>query len=199
MAGIRSMSLHSAEEDAKRRDFTINGLFLDPIDDRVIDYVGGQEDLKAAILRAIGEPNHRFEEDHLRLLRAVRFASRFGLAIDIDRDGDRITRTGTDSHQSGAHRRGTEAHVDSPFARRGAAAALAIWLDPRGISHPAGASCEAARCALSTKSPRKRPPQAPWRWRRSCWSTAGRHLPNQSCGCSIRRRFIVPCRPAARH
>src|SRR5437667_7238524 len=71
----------SAEEDAKRRDFTINGLFLDPIDDRVIDYVGGQEDLKAKVLRAIGEPNHRFEEDHLRLLRAVRFASRFSLTI----------------------------------------------------------------------------------------------------------------------
>src|SRR5436190_8701533 len=71
----------SAEEDAKRRDFTINGLFLDPIDDRVIDYVGGQDDLSAKILRAIGEPNHRFEEDHLRLLRAVRFASRFGLII----------------------------------------------------------------------------------------------------------------------
>src|SRR5213595_1577127 len=72
----------SAEEDAQRRDFTINGLFLDPIDDRVIDFVGGQEDLKARILRAIGEPNHRFEEDHLRLLRAVRFASRFGLTIE---------------------------------------------------------------------------------------------------------------------
>lgn len=72
----------SAEEDAKRRDFTINGLFLDPIDDRVIDFVGGQEDLRAKILRAIGEPNHRFEEDHLRLLRAVRFASRFALTIE---------------------------------------------------------------------------------------------------------------------
>src|SRR5205814_8273357 len=71
----------SAEEDAQRRDFTINGLFLDPIDDRVIDFVGGQEDLKARILRAIGEPNHRFEEDHLRLLRAVRFDSRFSLTI----------------------------------------------------------------------------------------------------------------------
>jgi poly(A) polymerase len=72
----------SAEEDARRRDFTINGLFLDPLDDRVIDYVGGQDDLSARILRAIGEPNHRFEEDHLRLLRALRFASRFNLAID---------------------------------------------------------------------------------------------------------------------
>jgi poly(A) polymerase len=72
----------SAEEDAKRRDFTINGLFLDPIENRVIDYVGGQEDLKAKVLRAIGDPNHRFEEDHLRMLRAVRFAARFELQIE---------------------------------------------------------------------------------------------------------------------
>jgi poly(A) polymerase len=72
----------TAEEDAKRRDFTINGLFFDPIENKVIDYVGGQEDLKDRILRAIGEPNHRFEEDHLRMLRAVRFAARFDLKID---------------------------------------------------------------------------------------------------------------------
>jgi len=72
----------TAEVDARRRDFTINGLFLDPIDNRVIDYVGGQEDLKNKILRAIGEPDHRFEEDHLRMLRAVRFAARFDLQID---------------------------------------------------------------------------------------------------------------------
>jgi poly(A) polymerase len=72
----------TAEEDAKRRDFTINGLFLDPIENKVIDYVGGQEDLKNKLLRAIGEADHRFEEDHLRLLRAVRFAARFDLTIE---------------------------------------------------------------------------------------------------------------------
>lgn len=72
----------TAEEDAKRRDFTINGLFYDPVEDRVIDYVGGQEDLRARVLRAIGNPNPRFEEDHLRLLRAVRFAARFDLRIE---------------------------------------------------------------------------------------------------------------------
>src|SRR3954452_11273316 len=72
----------TAEQDAQRRDFTINGLFHDPIEHKVIDYVGGQEDLRAKTLRAIGEPNHRFEEDHLRLLRAVRFAARFELTID---------------------------------------------------------------------------------------------------------------------
>jgi poly(A) polymerase len=72
----------TAEEDARRRDFTINGLFLDPVADQVIDYVGGKPDLAARLLRAIGEPDARFAEDHLRLLRAVRFAARFGLSID---------------------------------------------------------------------------------------------------------------------
>jgi poly(A) polymerase len=72
----------SAEEDARRRDFTINGLFYDPVEEQVIDFVGGQEDLKNKILRAIGEPEERFREDHLRLLRAVRFAARFDLRIE---------------------------------------------------------------------------------------------------------------------
>lgn len=73
----------TAEEDAQRRDFTINGLFLDPLDDdRVIDYVGGQADLADRRLRAIRNPAERFAEDHLRLLRAVRFAARFGLEIE---------------------------------------------------------------------------------------------------------------------
>jgi len=72
----------TAEEDAKRRDFTINGLFYDPIDDRVIDYVGGQDDLEARVIRAIGDPAERFTEDHLRMLRAVRFATRLGFRID---------------------------------------------------------------------------------------------------------------------
>lgn len=71
----------TAEEDAKRRDFTINGLFFDPLENKVIDYVGGERDLKYKWLRAIGDANMRFEEDHLRMLRAVRFAARFGLEI----------------------------------------------------------------------------------------------------------------------
>ncbi|HEY2588139.1 MAG TPA: hypothetical protein VGI81_20515 [Tepidisphaeraceae bacterium] len=72
----------TAEEDAKRRDFTINGLFLDPIENRVIDYVGGQQDLKDKRIRAIGNPAERFDEDSLRLLRAVRFAARLGFEIE---------------------------------------------------------------------------------------------------------------------
>jgi tRNA nucleotidyltransferase/poly(A) polymerase len=87
----------TAEEDAKRRDFTINGLFLDPlatndadlghadrgsVAGRVIDLVGGQADIAARVVRAIGNPNKRFEEDHLRVLRAVRFAARLSFAIE---------------------------------------------------------------------------------------------------------------------
>jgi poly(A) polymerase len=72
----------SAREDALRRDFTINGMFYDPVDDQVIDYVGGREDLQAHRLRAIGDPTARFREDKLRLLRAIRFATRFELTLD---------------------------------------------------------------------------------------------------------------------
>ncbi len=72
----------SAQEDAVRRDFTINGMFLDPLEDRIIDYVGGQEDLKAGIIRAIGEADQRFSEDYLRMLRGIRFAARFDFKMD---------------------------------------------------------------------------------------------------------------------
>jgi poly(A) polymerase len=69
-------------EDVVRRDFTINGMLLDPLTDEVLDYVGGQKDLEAGIIRAIGEPERRFAEDKLRMLRAVRFAARFGYKIE---------------------------------------------------------------------------------------------------------------------
>jgi poly(A) polymerase len=70
------------EEDVQRRDFTINGLLLDPITNKVLDFVGGRADLDAGIIRAIGEPARRFSEDKLRLLRAVRFAARLGYEIE---------------------------------------------------------------------------------------------------------------------
>jgi poly(A) polymerase len=69
-------------EDVQRRDFTINGLLLDPIENKVLDYVGGEDDLKSKIIRAIGDPAVRFAEDKLRMLRAVRFASRFEYKIE---------------------------------------------------------------------------------------------------------------------
>jgi len=72
------------KQDVLRRDFTINALLLDPanLNGAVIDFVGGLADLQAGIIRAIGDPEQRFEEDHLRMLRAVRFAARFGFEID---------------------------------------------------------------------------------------------------------------------
>lgn len=72
----------SAEQDAQRRDFTINGLFYDPIANKVIDFVQGQEDLAKHLLRAIGDPYARISEDKLRMLRAIRFASRYGFALE---------------------------------------------------------------------------------------------------------------------
>ena len=72
----------SAEQDVQRRDFTINGLLMRHDSGEVFDFVGGQADLKTGILRAIGEPDRRFHEDKLRMLRAVRFAARFGFEID---------------------------------------------------------------------------------------------------------------------
>jgi poly(A) polymerase len=71
-----------ARLDVQRRDFTINGLLLDPVQGEVLDYVGGRKDMEAGIIRAIGEPRLRFAEDKLRLLRAVRFAARFGYTIE---------------------------------------------------------------------------------------------------------------------
>jgi len=76
------VSFCDEEEDAVRRDFTINGMFYDPFEDRVIDYVGGRDDLKDGVIRAIGKPLERFAEDKLRMIRAIRFAARFGYAIE---------------------------------------------------------------------------------------------------------------------
>jgi poly(A) polymerase len=72
----------NAELDAQRRDFTINGIFLDPVRDKVVDFVNGQQDLKERIVRAIGDPKARFTEDKLRMLRAVRFAADLDFTLD---------------------------------------------------------------------------------------------------------------------
>jgi tRNA nucleotidyltransferase/poly(A) polymerase len=78
----RNVTFTSPEGDAKRRDFTINGLFYDPIEGKVLDFVGGREDLAARTLRAIGTPADRFAEDKLRLLRAVRLATVLDFTIE---------------------------------------------------------------------------------------------------------------------
>lgn len=120
-----SVRFGSPDEDARRRDFTINGMFIDPVTEAVIDYVGGQADLRAGVIRAIGEPAARIGEDRLRMLRAVRFASRLGFHIepatwaairtaaasitDIawERIGEEVVRILTDS-EAGSARRGFE-------------------------------------------------------------------------------------------
>jgi poly(A) polymerase len=107
-------------EDVARRDFTINGMMLDPGSDEVLDFVGGREDLEAGIIRAIGDPARRFAEDKLRMLRAVRFAARFEYAIEAgtlaaiqrlareiqvvsrDRVRDELTKMLTEGHARGA-------------------------------------------------------------------------------------------------
>ena len=77
-----SVKFCSAKEDASRRDFTINGIFLNPIERQPLDWVGGIQDLETGLIRAIGDPVERFSEDHLRMLRAVRFATRFDFNLE---------------------------------------------------------------------------------------------------------------------
>ncbi len=77
-----SVEFTEEEEDAKRRDFTINGLFYDPVRGKYLDYVGGEEDIHRGIIRSIGDPRARLKEDKLRLLRGIRFAARFRFSIE---------------------------------------------------------------------------------------------------------------------
>ena len=77
-----SVTFTTAEEDAKRRDFTVNGMFFHPLQNQVLDFVRGRHDLDAKVIRAIGDPAARFQEDRLRLFRAIRFAVQLGFAIE---------------------------------------------------------------------------------------------------------------------
>lgn len=89
----------TAEKDASRRDFTINGLFYDPVKEEIIDYVGGIKDVKRNIISFIGEPERRIDEDYLRMLRGVRFAARLGFKIEenskkaIEKNASKISET----------------------------------------------------------------------------------------------------------
>ena len=76
------VSFSTPEEDARRRDFTINGMFYDPVEERALDFVGGEQDLKERIVRAIGSPHDRMREDKLRMLRAIRFAATLDFVLD---------------------------------------------------------------------------------------------------------------------
>jgi tRNA nucleotidyltransferase (CCA-adding enzyme) len=143
----------SAREDAMRRDFTINGLFLDPLDGRIVDFVEGHTDLRAGVVRAIGDPRARIAEDRLRMLRAVRLAARLRFTIETEtyaaivasaatvvdiaaeRIGEEIVRILTE----GAARRGTELLADTGLL----AAVLPEVARMRGVAqspdfHPEG-------------------------------------------------------------
>lgn len=95
--GRRPTRIESAspEEDAQRRDFTINGMFWDPLTDTLFDYVGGQKDLKKGIICAIGNPHERFLEDRLRMMRAVRYATRFNFYIEQETTQAILTHSST--------------------------------------------------------------------------------------------------------
>lgn len=122
-AGVR---FSTPEEDATRRDFTINGLFFDPLAGKVHDYVGGQADLEQGVVRAIGVASQRFAEDHLRMLRAIRFTAGFGFVLEaetraaIERMAPRVTSVSPER---------IAAELRLMVSRPGRAAALELLLD----------------------------------------------------------------------
>ncbi len=155
-----------APSDARRRDFTINAMFLDPLGERaeaigreiegeVIDYVGGLKDLAAGVVRAVGEPEKRLAEDHLRALRAVRFAARLGFQLDeatagavrrhaselagvsAERVGDEIRRMLAHANRAAAIGLMEELGLDGPALRDGLPAGGVRWV--HGAASLAGA------------------------------------------------------------
>jgi poly(A) polymerase len=108
-------------EDVARRDFTINGMLLDPVSNEVLDFVGGRKDLEAKIIRTIGDPKQRFAEDKLRMLRAVRFAARFGYTLEaatfaaIDELADEIQVVSRERVRDELTRMLTEGHARRAF------------------------------------------------------------------------------------
>lgn len=117
------VSFTSPEEDAKRRDFTVNGLFYDPFAQEVIDFVGGRGDISRRLIRSIGDPETRFQEDKLRLLRAVRFAANLQFTIDSE-TWDSVKRLAPEIHQVSAERIRDE--LIKTFTRPGAGRGLEL-------------------------------------------------------------------------
>jgi poly(A) polymerase len=109
------------EEDVKRRDFTINGMMMDPVSESVLDMVGGMQDLDAHLIRAIGDPRERFTEDKLRMLRAVRFAARFNFELEpatekaIERLAPAVTQVSNERVRDELTRMLTEGHARRAF------------------------------------------------------------------------------------
>ena len=120
-----------AREDVQRRDFTINGLLLDPLTNEVLDFVGGRNDLQAKLIRTIGNPEQRFAEDKLRMLRAVRFAARFGYAIEpstfrsIQQQASQIHQVSHERIRDELTKMLTEGHARAAF----------LLLDETGLLH----------------------------------------------------------------
>ena len=136
-----------AEHDVQRRDFTINGLMMDPLDgDRVIDHVGGRADLEAGVIRTIGEPARRFTEDKLRMLRAVRFAARFGYRIEagteaaIERMAHGVGQVSNERVRDELTKMLTEGHAREAFLRLDASGLLREVLPEvvklKGVAQP---------------------------------------------------------------
>lgn len=123
-----SVKFSDPKEDAQRRDFTINGLFYDPIDERVIDYVDGQVDLEKKLIRAIGNPHDRFSEDKLRMLRAVRFGATYGFRID-DATKDAIREHASELNVVSSERIAAETRRMFAHSNRKLAAELLIETD----------------------------------------------------------------------
>ena len=124
-------------EDARRRDFTINGLYMDPQSGDIVDHVNGQADLAARILRAIGDPDARLGEDHLRSLRAVRFTARFALELD-GATAAAIRRHATELRGVSRERVGAELRLMLPEPNRAVAAGLVeqLGLDAACFDQP---------------------------------------------------------------
>jgi poly(A) polymerase len=118
-------------EDVQRRDFTINGLLLDPITNEVLDFVGGRNDLAAGVIRTIGNPERRFAEDKLRMLRAVRFAARFSYAIEPE-TFEAIQKLASQIHQVSRERIRDEL---SKMLTEGCARQAFLLLDETGLLH----------------------------------------------------------------
>ncbi|MBU9888697.1 MAG: CCA tRNA nucleotidyltransferase [Candidatus Omnitrophica bacterium] len=166
------VSFTQPEEDARRRDFTVNGMFYDPFEAKVIDFVDGMADLSRKRIRAIGDPGERFEEDKLRILRAVRFASTLGFEID-PRTWDALRERAPRIHEVSPERIREE--LVKIFTRQGAARGLTLLSESgllkevlpevealRGVAqpenfHPEGDVFEHTRLLLANL----RPPVSP--------------------------------------
>jgi len=120
-----SVTFTDARNDALRRDFTINGMFLDPLTNQVHDYVNGSGDLEERIIRAIGDPEKRIEEDKLRMLRAVRFTARYGFELESN-TADAVQRHAAEIGQVSGERIGAEMRRMLEHRSRGEAARLLV-------------------------------------------------------------------------